>query len=43
MKRIILNTTKEWAKENLTTENKQIVEQIIRTIEYWRIKDDNEQ
>ena len=43
MKRIILSTTKKWAKENETLENQPIVQQIIRTIKYWKIKDDKEQ
>ena len=42
MKRIILRTSKEWAKENKSVENQPIVEQIIRTIEYWKINDDKE-
>ena len=33
MKIIILDTTKEWAGENKSPDNKEIIEQIINTIE----------
>ena len=42
MKRIILETTYEWAKENKSPDNQVIVEQIIRTIEYWKITDERD-
>ena len=37
MKVIILDTTYEWAKKNKTGENKEIIEQIIDTIEHWKL------
>ena len=41
MKLIILDTTYDWARENKSLDNKEIIEQIIKTIEQWRLTEEN--
>ena len=41
MKVIILDTTYEWAMENKKGDNRVIIEQIINTIEHWKLIEEN--